>query len=226
MRNIDARKPIADVYQSYTGDSAAEPPTREKPMFNASNVATSAVSAPDRSCPCACNETIVQLLATAIATFDSDRDSANACMQRAAELLRVSRNRREHRRNECLALRGGLAPWRAKRVVAYIEANIASNLRTADLAGVVGLSTSHFFRAFKESFGETPLAYITKQRMLRAQLIMLNSRQPLSQIAIDCGMFDQAHLTRVFRKTVGVSPGAWRRQLPTVRASAESERRR
>jgi AraC family transcriptional regulator len=60
--------------------------------------------------------------------------------------------------NECLALRGGLAPWRAKRVVAYFEASIASNLRTTDLAAVVGLSTSHFFRAFKESFGETPLA--------------------------------------------------------------------
>jgi AraC family transcriptional regulator len=195
-------------------------------MFNASNVVTSAVSAPAGSCPCSCNETIEQLLAAAIATFDSDRDSANACMQRAAELLRVSRNRPGHRRNECLALRGGLAPWQAKRVVAYVEANIASNLRTADLAGVVGLSTSHFYRVFKESFGKTPLAYITEQRMLRAQLIMLSSREPLSQIALDCGMFDQAHLTRVFRKTVGVNPGAWRRQLPTVRASADSERKR
>jgi AraC-like DNA-binding protein len=107
-----------------------------------------------------------------------------------------------------------------------VEANIASNLRTADLAGLVGLSTSHFFRAFKESFGETPLAYITKQRMLRAQLIMRSSREPLSQIAIDCGMFDQAHLTRVFRKTVGVSPGAWRRQLLTTHTSTESEGRR
>jgi AraC-like DNA-binding protein len=196
-------------------------------MFNVSNVVTSAVSAPAESCPCSCNDTIVQLLTAAIATFDNDRDSANACVQRAAELLRAGRNRRGHRRNECLASRGGgLAPWRAKRVVAYVEANIAANLRTADLAGVVGLSTSHFFRAFKESFGETPLAYITKQRMLRAQLIMLSSREPLSQIALDCGMFDQAHLTRVFRKTVGVNPGAWRRQLLSVRASTDGETRR
>jgi AraC family transcriptional regulator len=120
------------------------------------------------------------------------------------------------------ALRGGLAPWQAKRVAAYVEDNIESNFRVADLAGVVQLSASHFFRAFRQSFGETPHAYITRQRMRRA-LFMLSSRKPIAQIALDCGMFDQSHFTRVFRKTVGINPGRWRRQFPPQGAFAAGE---
>jgi AraC family transcriptional regulator len=124
------------------------------------------------------------------------------------------------RQIESPALRGGLAPWQAKRVAAYIEANINSNFRATDLAGIVQLSVSYFFRAFRRSFGETPHAYVTRQRMRRAQVIMRSSQMPLSQIALDCGMSDQAHFTRVFRKVVGINPGVWRRQFHPRGASA------
>jgi AraC family transcriptional regulator len=182
-------------------------------MFHASHPAACVASSPDRSSSCS-NEVLVQLLAAAITTFDSDRDTAKACIQRAAELLKVSKNRQAYRGNESLALRGSLAPWRVKRVTTYIEANINSHFRVADLACIVRLSTSHFCRAFRESFGETPFAYITRQRIRRAQLIMRSSVDPLSQIALDCGMYDHAHLTRVFRKIVGINPSVWRRQFP------------
>jgi AraC family transcriptional regulator len=112
------------------------------------------------------------------------------------------------------AVRGGLAGWKVRRVIAFIEANMGSSIRPADLARIVHLSTSHLFRAFKESFGETPRAYITRQRMRYAQAKMLNSRDPLSKIALECGMYDQAHFSRVFRRIVGVNPRAWRRQFP------------
>jgi AraC family transcriptional regulator len=81
-----------------------------------------------------------------------------------------------------------------------------------DLAAIARLSTSQFFRAFRKSFDETPHAYITRQRVRRAQVIMRSSQEPLSQIALDCGMTDQSHFTRVFRKVVGINPGMWRRQ--------------
>jgi AraC family transcriptional regulator len=113
--------------------------------------------------------------------------------------------------------RGGLAGWRVKRVTAFIEANIDVGIRIGDLARIALLSTSHFCRAFKQTFGETPLRYITRQRMHRAQAIMLRSRDSLAKIAIDCGMCDQAHFSRVFRRIVGVNPGTWRSR---VRASA------
>ena len=42
---------------------------------------------------------------------------------------------------------------------------------------------------------------------------MLTSRLRLSQVALECGMCDQAHLSRAFRRIVGINPNAWRRQF-------------
>jgi len=123
-------------------------------MFNASDLATRAVSAPDRSPRCPRNEAIVQLLAAAIANFDSD--SAKPCIQRAAELLAASGNRHGHRPNEFSASPNGLAPWKAKRVAEYVEANIASKLPAPKLAGVVRLSTAHFFSRVQEELRRDP----------------------------------------------------------------------
>ena len=105
---------------------------------------------------------------------------------------------------------GGLAGWRVRRVTAFVDANIGSSIRVGELARIVLLSTSHFCRAFKQTFGETPLRYITRQRMHHAQAIMLCSRDSLAKIAAECGMCDQAHFTRAFRKIFGVNPRAWR----------------
>jgi AraC family transcriptional regulator len=190
-------------------------------MFDASHPASCVFASADTSSSCCCNETLVQLLAAATAALDSDHDGARICIQRAAELLRVTGNREGHRRNESPVLRGGLAPWQVKRAAAYIEVNISSNIRVADLADIVQLSVSHFSRAFKRSFGENPHAYITRRRMRLAQVIMLNSREPLVRVALDCGMSDQAHFTRVFRKTVGINPGIWRRLFFTAAPSAD-----
>jgi AraC family transcriptional regulator len=183
-------------------------------MFHAGHPVACAISPRDRSSPCSSNETLVQLLAAAITTFDSDRVTAKACIQQAAELLQLSKDRQGHRGNKSLAVRGGLAPWQVKCVAAYIESNIHSRFRVTDLACIVRLSTSHFSRTFRESFGEAPFAYITRRRIRRAQVTMLNSADSLSQIALDCGMCDQAHFTRVFRKIVGINPSVWRRQFP------------
>jgi AraC-like DNA-binding protein len=56
-------------------------------------------------------------------------------------------------------------------------------------------------------------AYVMRQRMRHAQDIMLSSEHHLSRIALECGICDQAHFSRVFRKLVGANPWAWRRQF-------------
>ena len=108
---------------------------------------------------------------------------------------------------------GGLAPWQAKCVAAFVEAHLGEDCQVGDLAKVAQLSTSHFARAFKKSFGETPREYITRRRIHHAQAIMVSSQEPLAKIALDCGMADQSHFCRAFRRVVGVSPALWRRRL-------------
>ena len=84
------------------------------------------------------------------------------------------------------------------------------------LAGLVRLSTSHFCRSFKVSVGDTPHAYIMRRRLERAQAMMLESTESLSQIAAACGLADQAHLTRLFRRYTGQTPFNWRRAFRTA----------
>ena len=109
------------------------------------------------------------------------------------------------------------------RVVAYIESHVSLSFSVPDLARIVQLSVSHFSRAFKESFGLTPLAYVKARRIRHAKVIMLDTQRPLAQIALDCGMCDQAHFTRVFRKVVGISPSLWRRRFQSGPTSADQQ---
>jgi AraC family transcriptional regulator len=170
-------------------------------------------------------ETPAGLLATATAVLETDHDAAKIYIGRAAELLGLDLAQAAFPTPARSQPRGGLAPWQVKRLRAYIARNLASKTRATELAAVVELSTSHFFRAFRETFGRAPLAYIMQQRMLRAQELMLNSRRPIAAIALDCGMCDQPHFTRVFRRVVGLNPRAWRRKFGLALPSAPREQR-
>ncbi len=108
-------------------------------------------------------------------------------------------------------VRNGLAPWQVRQVLAYIETNLGTPIRNKDLALVARLSVYYFNVAFRNSVGSSPHEYVVRRRVKRAQELMLSTGNSLSDIAAECGMADQAHLTRVFRKLAGNSPAAWRR---------------
>jgi transcriptional regulator GlxA family with amidase domain len=107
--------------------------------------------------------------------------------------------------------RHGLAPWQVRRVLAHIEANLGATIRNKDLAAIARLSTFHFAVAFRKSVGQSPHEHVIHRRVERAQGLMLSTDRSLSDIAAECGLADQAHLTRLFRRIVGESPAAWRR---------------
>jgi AraC family transcriptional regulator len=107
--------------------------------------------------------------------------------------------------------RGGLAPWMIRKVSTHIETHLASVISSADLAGLAKQSVYHFCRAFRESFDESPHKYVMRRRIERAQGLMLQTNLSLAQIATECGLADQAHLNKSFRRFVGESPSAWRR---------------
>jgi AraC family transcriptional regulator len=107
--------------------------------------------------------------------------------------------------------RGGLAPWQIRRVSTYIDSHLHLSIGTRDLARLVQLSVFHFSRAFRVSFDESPHTYVMRRRIERAQGMMLQTDSSLAQIAIECGLADQAHFNKSFRRFVGQSPGAWRR---------------
>jgi AraC-like DNA-binding protein len=108
--------------------------------------------------------------------------------------------------------RPGLCDWQMKRVVAYLSMRIDSSVRVSDLAAEVKLSPSHFARAFTIRLGLSPYTFIMKLRIERASELLLASDKSLTEIAFNCGLADQAHFSRLFRRFVGTTPSRWRRE--------------
>jgi len=109
--------------------------------------------------------------------------------------------------------RGGLPPRALKRVREYVEAHLEHSIRIQILAEIVGLSVFHFARAFKQSEGLTPHAYLIQRRVRRVQELLANTNLPLSEIAMASGFSDQSHCTRRFRERTGVTPSNYRWSL-------------
>jgi len=159
------------------------------------------------------SERIEHLVKRAITFLESDREAARRCLNDASALLG---SEPQDTATSAITLNGsfrpgGLARWQARRALAFIEANLGSKLDTRALADLVAFSKSHFSRAFKRSLGLPPMAYVATRRVERAKVMMVSTREQLTQIALACGFADQSHLNRSFRRMMGVSPGLWRR---------------
>jgi AraC-like DNA-binding protein len=109
--------------------------------------------------------------------------------------------------------RGGLAPWQERRAKDLLSSKLNGEMPLAELARECGLSSGHFTRAFRQSFGMAPHQWLLTLRVERAKKQLLNSDTSLADISIDCGFADQSHFTRVFSKRIGATPGQWRRQF-------------
>ena len=112
-----------------------------------------------------------------------------------------------------LAPSNGLSRERLQRVCDYIEAHLDDRLTLADLAGVACLSPYHFSRSFKQAVGVGPQRYVMERRIERAKILIRRTRQPLASIALEVGFTDQSHLTGVFRRETGMTPGRFRAAL-------------
>jgi AraC family transcriptional regulator len=81
------------------------------------------------------------------------------------------------------------------------------------LADIACLSPYHFSRSFTQAAGVGPQRYVTQRRLERAKTLMRRTNQPLALIAQEAGFADQSHLTQVFRREMGVTPGRFRAAL-------------
>lgn len=108
--------------------------------------------------------------------------------------------------------RGGLTFLQEKRVKDRLVADLSDDPSLAELASICGLSVRQFARAFKRSMGVPPHRWLLMQRVDRAKVLLVAGNQSIGEIALACGFADQSHLTRVFSKAIGSTPGIWRRE--------------
>jgi AraC family transcriptional regulator len=105
---------------------------------------------------------------------------------------------------------GRLGEKRLQRVLAYINAHLAQNIGLQDMATVAGLGQHHFSTMFRQSMGISPYRYVVNQRIERAKRHLKQHDAAIIDIALACGFADQSHLTKHFRKLVGMTPRAFR----------------
>jgi AraC family transcriptional regulator len=158
---------------------------------------------------------IIETLAGALS---KDLEATRQCVRHAsATLLSCVRDADQSlgaklaNANKRIDYRGGLAPWQARTLTRYIDANLGASLSCETMARLAKLSVSHLSRAFKCTFGYSPHEFLVRRRLQRSQDLMLQTDAPLAQIALECGFADQAHLSRAFRRITGERPSSWRR---------------
>lgn len=152
---------------------------------------------------------LAALIEKAVESFDLDSGACRDYLLSATILIGAQSRRRQQPTGNGGA---GLATWQIKRVLSYIEDNLDGLMEAKALAASARLSVSHMSRAFKASFGVAPWQYVSQRRLHLACEKMRTTSLSLAEIALACGLCDQSHLCRLFRRLLGVTPNQWRRE--------------
>ena len=100
---------------------------------------------------------------------------------------------------------------RVREVAALIDAQPAEPMSLGEMAAAADLSRYHFIRAFKAATGETPRQYQIAARLRAAADRLMDTREPVTTIALDVGFNDISHFNATFRRAFGASPRTFRR---------------
>jgi len=105
---------------------------------------------------------------------------------------------------------GGLSQRQLVQVLDYIHDHLEQEIKLANLAALLGMSSFHFSHLFKRSIAITPYQYLLQQRIERAKQLLKYSDRPITDIALQCGFNSHSHLSKQFRQLTGTTPKAYR----------------
>jgi AraC family transcriptional regulator len=109
--------------------------------------------------------------------------------------------------------RGGLPIGQLRKIEDYVAKHLAEEISVETLAELVELSPSHFAHVFKDTTGMTPLQFVTRGRITRAQQLIRETTRSLIDVGLEVGYRSPSHFAQVFRRVVGVTPTEFRSSL-------------
>jgi AraC-like DNA-binding protein len=93
----------------------------------------------------------------------------------------------------------------------YLDRHYLDPLTLDGIAKAMGVSKYHLDRVFLQTVGCTPVQYITRRRIARAQTLLTATNDTIQQIAAQCGYNNYNYFTVLFRKNTGKTPGEYRK---------------
>jgi transcriptional regulator GlxA family with amidase domain len=123
---------------------------------------------------------------------------------------------------------GEISNWQLKRAQSMLAKGFSQSIDMKDVADACAMSLGYFARSFKIATGKSPRRWLAELRLEHAKFLLLNTPDPIIDIARKCGFSEQCHFTRIFTKEVGMSPGSWRRAFNhfyTTDDSSDDEKR-
>ncbi|MFF3467566.1 AraC family transcriptional regulator [Streptomyces sp. NPDC002619] len=130
-------------------------------------------------------------------------------LEAESRLTFVGERLRRHLRPHLAAAEPRSDPALARSLRELLDEHVTDGLRLDDAARLLHVHPAHLVRAFSTAYGIAPHQYLMSRRVERARRLLLEGRAP-GEVASATGFFDQAHLTRHFKKLVGVTPGRYR----------------
>ncbi|MGV9642786.1 AraC family transcriptional regulator [Streptomyces sp. NPDC003514] len=100
-------------------------------------------------------------------------------------------------------------PVLARRLRELLDERVVPGIALDEAAALVQAHPTHLVRSFSAAYGIAPHQYLMSRRVGRARRLLLEGRAP-AEVAAATGFYDQSHLTRHFRRLVGVTPGRYR----------------
>jgi AraC-like DNA-binding protein len=99
-----------------------------------------------------------------------------------------------------------------KKVLDFINANATGNISLHALAEIAGVTPHYFSSLFTRTTGISPHQYVLRERIGRGKLYLRDRTLSVGEVSRRTGFRTQEHFTKVFRKIVGVTPTAFRRE--------------
>jgi AraC-like DNA-binding protein len=99
----------------------------------------------------------------------------------------------------------------AEQVCGYIQENFVEGVSLSELAQHVALSPYYLLRVFRAETGMPPYVYLENIRVRHAQKL-IEQGKPLADVALESGFSSQSHMTRHFKRIIGVTPGQYAQQ--------------
>ena len=156
------------------------------------------------------NKPIYQQVLDRTILLDQEKSPGNIFETNAIMRLLLSAFFSDHSHPQVINTLHGLK--RFEKVLEYIHESLEAPHTISQLAKLANLNPTYFSNLFSKLIGTSPLQYINKRRIEKAQELLLGTDETLYQIALEVGFSDEYYFSRLFKKIVGISPSHYRKQ--------------